>query len=284
MTTLSSALVEFGTDDGLVLIRVTVPSGAGFELELTGDEARAMSNHLGEAILDTTRSDDMTDWAAWTAEDPAPEPEVVEQSEPVAASWLPASVQRAQYLEDVAEAREARAAERARAEQAEQAHDAAVAAHLAAAAARGEPVAPIDAATGNVGRPLMDVLEAARGDLTRDYAPQAPADERFYGGEMHPATAKRSAWTSPSRSLGHDSETPSEYERDSLDEHLVRRYQELHWALVQFRGKRDGAGAMEAARARSEASRSARATRPSAPRRDDGDGPEITRTVPMIGW
>lgn len=278
---MSMAIVEFIAYDDSVVLRATVPSGGGFDLELTADEAREFSNTLGEAILHVSNGADMDDFAGWVQD---AEAEVVEQHEPVAAPWLPASVVRAQVLEDAAEAREDRARERERADRAEQAHDAAVAAHLAAAAMRGEYPSPMEVAAGSVGRPLMDVLEAARGDLTEAYRPQAPADERFYG-EPQVQAKRSSAWTSSSRSFGHDSETPGEYERDSLDDHLLRRARELHLDLVHFRGQRDHAAAMEAARAKSDAAHG-RVTRSAAQRQADYEeyGREVTRAVPMIGW
>jgi hypothetical protein len=233
---MSYAGIEFigDADDGTVTIRAVTPSGADFELRMDYDEGMRFANELGSAIRHgaSKRSDDMTgDFAAWTAE--TAEPEAPEPA-PQAASWLPASVQRAQALEAVAEAREARAAERERADQAEQAHDRSVAAYVAAAAMRGEPVAPMDAATGNVGRDLLDVLEAARGDLARDYAPEPPADERFYG-EPRIQGAQRSGWPG------------SEFELDRL----ISRAQDSHHDLVAYKARRNYADTLEAARAKS---------------------------------
>ena len=52
---MQTAVVEFGADDGLVLVRVTPPWGAAVELEMDPDAARDFSNRLGGAILAATR-------------------------------------------------------------------------------------------------------------------------------------------------------------------------------------------------------------------------------------
>lgn len=224
------AVVEFIARDSAVIIRTTGPDGAGLELELEPDEARDYSNRLGECIqyASMTGDDNMPDFSAWL-----PDEAEVPEAAPQVASWLPASVQRAQALEDIAEARAERAAERERISRAEAAHDAAVAAHLASAAMRGEYPAPMDVAAGNVGRDLMDVLAAARGDLERDYAPTPVADERFVNGEALTASVQRAA----------------EYDLDRQ----LRRAQQLHDDLTAVRARTDYAGTLAAAREKSEA-------------------------------
>ena len=284
---MAQAIVEiFTTDDGLVLVSVTPPWGAPAVLEMDPDDARGFSNNLGAAIHDiATTGDDMPDFAAWTAEPPDAEEPVADPRQvapaPVAepGAWLPASVQRSIALESIADDTADRKAKKDRADHAEAERDASAAAWLAAAAARGEPVAPIDAATGNIGTPLTEILERARGDLVRDYAPTPKGDETFYG-EPKVQAAKRSAWTSSSRSLGHDSATPGEYERDSLADHQVRRARELHDWLTGYRVKHDYETIHAEAMAKSDAAHG-RVTR-SAAQRDYDEYGEITRTVPMI--
>jgi hypothetical protein len=77
-------------------------------------------------------------------------------------SWLPATVRRAQYLEEQREAREAREAERERAAQLEQRHERAIASWRSQAEERGEFYSAMEIVQGNVGRTIDEVLQSAR--------------------------------------------------------------------------------------------------------------------------
>jgi len=74
------------------------------------------------------------------------------------AAWLPPSVIRQQRIDEQHDGKAERDAARARQAQAEQAHGEHVAAYMAGAAARGEDISAMDAATGNVGRTVAEVL------------------------------------------------------------------------------------------------------------------------------
>jgi hypothetical protein len=80
-------------------------------------------------------------------------------------SWLPATVRRAQYLEEQREAREAREAERERAAQLEQRHEQAIASWRSQAEARGEFYSVMEIAQGRVGRTIAEVLDSARASM-----------------------------------------------------------------------------------------------------------------------
>jgi hypothetical protein len=73
-------------------------------------------------------------------------------------SWLPASALRAQAAEEQQDNRAEREAQRAKAAEAEAARDRAIAAYMARAAAEGQDISAMDAATGNIGRTLAEVL------------------------------------------------------------------------------------------------------------------------------
>jgi hypothetical protein len=137
------------------------------------------------------------------------------------AGWIPERAARLQAAEDARERAEARRAEAERAEAAEDAQERALGAYKAQAELRGEAVSAMALATGHAGRTVEDILSAARGNLERDYAPQKPVDERFYGEPV--IHASRSAWPE------------SEY---ALDRQL-RRADELHRDFVAVRARYD---------------------------------------------
>ncbi len=123
-----------------------------------------------------------------------------------AADFLPASVLKAQAIEERAERREARDAERQRAEYLEQRHERAVSSWKAMAEERGEMVTAMQIATGEgLGRTLEDVFETSRMLADREDARErarlaregTPPPEHIWFDEpriLQPVTpAKRSA-------------------------------------------------------------------------------------------
>jgi hypothetical protein len=184
----------------------------------------------------------VTELATWTGE--APEPEI--RQEPAGSGgWLPASVRRRQAVEEQAERRAERAQRAEQADRVEQAHDRAVAAYMAGAAQRGETVSAMDAATGNIGRTLAEVLSGATGELA-DRIPKGERGPRDYEilGAGEPVI----------RSRRYDDGWPSSsYECDSM----LRRAENLHRDLVMTQQRIAGAAGrgaehVEAERAKAE--------------------------------
>ena len=174
----------------------------------------------------------------WTGETPEAVAEAV--------SWLPGSVLRAQYLEDVEAAKQARAEKRARADRADEAHNKAVAAYMTGAAMRGEAVSAVDAANGNIGRTVAEVLSGATGELA-DRIPAHQRGERDYelldAGEPVIRARYDDGWPS------------SSYEADSM----LRRAEGLHGDLVRAQSRlasRQGRAAEHIAAERTKANHS----------------------------
>jgi hypothetical protein len=77
-------------------------------------------------------------------------------------SWLPASVLKAQAIEELGEAAEARRAETERENRAEDRRDRALASYRAMAMARGEDIPPLQLAAGvGLGRTIEDIFHSA---------------------------------------------------------------------------------------------------------------------------
>jgi hypothetical protein len=172
------------------------------------------------------------------------------------AEWLPESAQVQLAIEaaqDRAEDKRQRAEAEARRAAFDEKNEAAYKQH--AAIRYGEHVTAIDMIAG-AGKTLDEILDHARGNLARDYAPEKPADERFYG---EPAVgASRSAWPGTDYEAGRQ----------------IRRAEENREWIAAYRVRHRGAGAVEAARA----DRDRRIARRSVPMiEQDGYGREIYR-------
>jgi hypothetical protein len=174
-----------------------------------------------------------------------------------AAAWLPARVRRAQAAEDAAERREARRSEAARAEASDAAHDRHLGHYKAACELRGEHVSAMALATGeDIGRSLDDILADAIAAADHEDARQAARAHREAGLEPeHVEVGRSDGW-------------PYDLDRQ------LRQAEDNHRELVALRARLDYPAALEAARARQEAVRSA----PQAPViYQDAFGREITR-------
>jgi hypothetical protein len=171
-----------------------------------------------------------------------------------AAMWLPARVRAAQEAEERAEAREARRAEAARAEAAEAAADKGLGAYKAAAEMRGETVSAMALASGEeIGRSLEDVFADAIAAADHEDARQG-------------ARAKREAGIEPEHvEVGRSDGWPYELDRQ------LAQAEENHRELVRWKAARNYPAAVEAARAKQEAVRSAPMIY------QDGYGREISR-------
>ena len=87
---------------------------------------------------------------------------------------IPASVRRAQAIEDHTAARKARAAEKAREAREAEAPERAISAYMESAALRGETVSALDVINGNLGR----TFEQITGGPSAELADRTPKEHR----------------------------------------------------------------------------------------------------------
>src|SRR5690348_9971217 len=106
--------------------------------------------------------------------------------------WLPPSVLRRQAIEEQRDAKTEREAQRAKAAAATEAHDRAIAAYMAGAASRGEDIAAMDAANGNLGRTVPEILAGTAAEV----ADRVPKGDRNPVNLIDPP-ARRSAPADP---------------------------------------------------------------------------------------
>jgi hypothetical protein len=175
--------------------------------------------------------------------------------------WLPARSLRSMAADDAAARREERQRVAAREARRSQAEDRAAGSFRQLAEMRGEDVDALALARGEAGRTLADVLDGARGDLERDYAPQQPVDERFYG---EPVIGRSSGWPG------------SDFEVDRM----LGRCSDLHADLVAYRARHDYQAALSAARSKGAADGAASDVAV----RSRSGGELNTYQVPAGGW